>query len=77
MEQRPRGDADDVPGSSTHEQVKLIVIVQTRQKQNVIFLMLFSSLFWSNFDNTNTIVVTEGHWSEGGEGTCSLSVAPP
>lgn len=30
MEQPPRGDVDDVPGSSTQEQVKLIVIVQTR-----------------------------------------------
>jgi hypothetical protein len=30
MEQPPGGDASDVPGSSTHEQVKLIVIVQTR-----------------------------------------------
>ena len=40
--------------------------------------MLFSSLFWSNFDNTNTIVVTEGQWSEGEKGTCSpWLVAPP
>ena len=77
MEQPPGGDASDVPGSSTHEQVKLIVIVQTRQKQNVIFLMLFYSLFWSNFDNTNTIVVTEGQWSEGGKGTCTPSVVRP
>ena len=30
MEQPPGGDAGDVPDSSTHEQVKLIVIVQTR-----------------------------------------------
>ena len=30
MKQLPGGDAGDVPGASTHEQVKLIVIVQTR-----------------------------------------------